>query len=181
LLDVAGRDSLALPREALMAVPHLRVIAFAVADVGAEVLACAEAGFSAYVARDGSIEDLVEAVHRAFRGELVCSPRIASMLFSRLGSISASRCIPSADLLLTRREREIATLVARGLQNKEVARRLGISDATIKNHVHNILQKLNIRGRGEIAMLRMSLALNYLVLSTYWCSSALSNAFESTI
>jgi DNA-binding NarL/FixJ family response regulator len=154
LLDVAARDSLALPRQALLMVPELRVIAFAVADVEADVLACAEAGFCGYVAQDGSAEDLVEAVRSAVSDELVCSPRIASMLFGRLGRISATRTIPSADGLLTRREREIAALVARGLQNKEIARQLGISGATIKNHVHNILQKLNIQRR---AMLRMGL------------------------
>jgi two-component system nitrate/nitrite response regulator NarL len=168
LLDVTARDSLALPRQALLVTPELRVVAVAVAEVDAEVLACAEAGFCGYVSKDGSLEDLLDAVHRCVRDELVCSPRIASILFSRLGRVSTTRSIPSGDARLTRREREIAALVASGLQNKEVARRLGISGATIKNHVHNILQKLNFTRRAELVVLRTSLALHYLVLGSYW-------------
>jgi two-component system nitrate/nitrite response regulator NarL len=174
LLDLAGRDSLALPHHARLVAPELRVIAFAVSDAGDDVLACAEAGFCGYVSQDGSLDDLVDAVHRSVRDELVCSPRIASMLFTRLGSVSAKRSIPLADARLTQREREIAALIARGLQNKEVARQLGISGATIKNHVHNILQKLSIRRRGELAMLRISLAFHYLLLSTYWATDVIS-------
>lgn len=154
LLDMAARDSLALPRQARVLVPELRIIAFAVA-VEAEVLACAEAGCCGYVAQDGSVEDLVEAVRCAFSGELVCSPRIAAMLFSRLGSLSIARTTSPPEAPLTPREHEIAALVARGLQNKAIARQLGISGATIKNHVHNLLQKLNIQRRGEIATLRI--------------------------
>jgi DNA-binding NarL/FixJ family response regulator len=181
LLDVAGRENLALPRQARQIAPELRTVAFAVADARADVLACAEAGFCGYVAKDGSLEDLVEAVHCSVRDELVCSPHIASMLFSRVGRVSARSSIPSADARLTTREREIAALVARGLQNKEVARQLGISDATIKNHIHNILQKLNIRRRGELAMLRIGLALHYLVFSTYWTINVFSAALEPNI
>jgi DNA-binding NarL/FixJ family response regulator len=177
LLDVFARDSFALPRQALSVLPELRVIAFAVADVEADVVACAEAGFCGYITQDGSVQDVVEAVRYCVADELVCSPRIASMLFSRLGSLSVGAIKPSDDAPLTRREREIAALVARGLQNKEVARQLGISSATIKIHVHNILQKLNIQRRGEIAMLRMRLALHYLALASYWAVGALFDAF----
>jgi two-component system, NarL family, nitrate/nitrite response regulator NarL len=165
LLDVASRESLGLPRLARRLVPQLHVIAFAVAEVEADVLACAEAGFCGYVAQDGSVEDLVGAVRCAISGELVCSPRIASLLFSRLGHLSTPGTITTVGGQLTPREREIAALVACGLSNKEVARRLGVSGATIKNHVHNILQKLNLQRRGEIAALRLGVALPQSALS----------------
>jgi len=153
LLDMAARDSLALPRQARELVPELRVIAFAIA-VEAEVLACAEAGCCSYVAQDGSVEDLVNAVRCAFSDELLCSPRIASMLFSRLGSLSVTPPASLPEAALTLREHEIAALVSRGLPNKAIARQLGLSGATIKNHVHNILQKLGVQRRGEIALLQ---------------------------
>jgi len=153
LLDMAARDSMALPRRARELVPELRVIAFAIA-VEAEVLACAEAGCCGYVAQDGSVEDLVRAVRYAFSGELVCSPRIASMLFSRLGTLSVAQTAPPHEATLTPREHEIAAFVSRGLPNKAIARELGLSGATIKNHVHNILQKLSLQRRGEIALLQ---------------------------
>jgi DNA-binding NarL/FixJ family response regulator len=154
LLDLAVPGSLTIPRRAQEVLPGLRVVAFAVADVDENALACAEAGFSSYVMQDGSPEDLVAAVLSALRGELVCSPRVAGLLFSRMATLCDGQPIASIDAPLTRREREIAALVACNLPNKEIARRLRLGPTTVKNHVHNILQKLNIHRRGEIAGLR---------------------------
>jgi DNA-binding NarL/FixJ family response regulator len=151
LLDVAARDSLAIPRRAQQLHPELRVVAFAVADVAQDVLACAEAGISGYVTQDGSAEDLVSSVHCVLKGELECSPRIAAVLFNRLASLSTGRAVASPQSALTSREQEIAALVACRLPNKEIARKLRLGPATVKNHVHNILQKLNIHRRGDIA------------------------------
>jgi two-component system nitrate/nitrite response regulator NarL len=155
LLDLAACDSLTIPRRAQQVLPTLRVIAFAVAEVEKNVLACAGAGISGYVAQDGSVEDLVTAVLRALKGEVLCSPQIAALLFNRIATLSNGRSTAPADAPLTPREREIAALVACNLPNKEIARRLCLGPATIKNHVHNILQKLNIHRRGEIAGLRL--------------------------
>lgn len=149
LLDLAFPNSLAVPRAAFVVVPGLRIVAFAVSDVEADVLACAEAGICGYVAQDGSVADVVAAVLRAISGELVCSPRIAALLFDRVAKLAAGRL--AFDATLTAREQEIAGLLARGLSNKHIARQLGLASTTIKNHVHNILQKLNLERRGEIA------------------------------
>jgi two-component system, NarL family, nitrate/nitrite response regulator NarL len=154
LLDLGARESLTIPRRARQVLPALHVVAFAVAEMEENMLACAEAGISGYVAQDGSVEDLVAAVLCALRGELVCSPRIAALLFHRMATLSNGRVAASADAQLTRREREIAALVACDLPNKEIARRLRLGPTTVKNHVHNILQKLNIHRRGDIAQLR---------------------------
>jgi DNA-binding NarL/FixJ family response regulator len=151
LLDLAARDSLALPRQARQVLPEVLVIAFAVAEREEAILACAEAGVSGYVAQDGSMEDLVAAVVHALRGEVTCSPRVAGLLFSRLATLSAGCPSTPASAVLSRREREIAALVACNLSNKEIARRLSVGPATIKNHVHNILQKLHVHRRADIA------------------------------
>jgi two-component system, NarL family, nitrate/nitrite response regulator NarL len=155
LLDLAARGSLTIPRRAQQVLPAVRIVAFAVAHVDENVLACAEAGISSYVMQDGSSEDLVAAVLSALRGELVCSPRIAGLLCSRVATLCGKRPIASADAPLTPREREIAALVARNLPNKEIARHLRVGPTTVKNHVHNILQKLNIHRRGDVAGLRL--------------------------
>jgi two-component system nitrate/nitrite response regulator NarL len=112
-----------------------------------------------YVGQDGSAEDLVAAVLRALRGEVLCSPQIAAFLFNRIATLSSGRSTAPADAPLTPREREIAALVACNLPNKEIARRLCLGPATIKNHVHNILQKLDIHRRGEIAGLQLERSL----------------------
>jgi DNA-binding NarL/FixJ family response regulator len=132
----------------------VRVVAFAVADVDENVLACAEAGISSYVTQTGSSEDLVAAVRAALRGELVCSPRIAGLLFRRMAAIRGGRPVASGTAL-TPREREIAGMLTRNLPNKEIARRLRLGPTTVKNHVHSILQKLNIHRRGEVARLQI--------------------------
>ena len=93
------------------------------------------------------------AVHRATSGEFACSAREAALLLRRLAELAAARPSPSQLVLeaLTPREREIVELLKLGLGNKLIARRLGIGHATVKNHVHHILEKLNLRGRGEVA------------------------------
>jgi two-component system, NarL family, nitrate/nitrite response regulator NarL len=154
LLDLVSRESLAIPRKAMLILPTLRVVAFAVADLVTDVLACAEAGISGYVPNDGSVEDVVAAVLRAMNDELVCSPRVASLLFRQVAILSSGRGVAPIGTALTPREREIAKLIARGLPNKIIARELRLGPATIKNHVHNILQKLNLQRRGEVAHLQ---------------------------
>jgi DNA-binding NarL/FixJ family response regulator len=151
LLDVGtpgGLDMLLAFRQAL---PDLKIVAIAVADVQQEVVACAEAKVSGFVSRDGSIQDLVTAVHCAMRNELVCSPRIAALLFSRVAAIGFERSHGRDDSALTRREHEIVSLMTQGLSNKEIARQLCIQNATVKNHIHSILSKLQVRRRGEVA------------------------------
>ena len=151
LLDIVSPHGLdaALPiREAL---PDLKIVAIAVAEVDKEVMACAEAGVSGFVSRDGSIQDVVAAVNCAVRGELVCSPRAAAMLLSRVGTLAARRSALPENGTLTRREHEIVSLVSEGLSNKEIARQLRIQNATVKNHIHSILGKLHVRRRGEVA------------------------------
>ena len=151
LLDLSLVERLAAPRHLREIVPDIKVVAFALLEIDQTVIACAEAGISAYVARDGTAEDLVGAIHQAIRGELVCSPRMTALLFGRLATLSEARPPSIDNSMLTRRESEIIPLVERGLSNKEIARQLCIGTATIKNHIHNIFEKLQVRRRGEVA------------------------------
>lgn len=133
--------------------PALRIVAFAVSETDHELIACAEAGVSAYVARDGSAEDLVAAVQAALRGELVCPPRVTALLFGHIAALSAGRAPQAIASALTPRECEILPLIEQGLSNKEIAKRLQVETTTVKNHIHNMLEKLHVRRRGEIAAL----------------------------
>jgi two-component system, NarL family, nitrate/nitrite response regulator NarL len=151
LLDIGapgGIETLLVLRQALS---DLKIVAIAVSDIEQEVVACAEARVSGFVSRDGSIQDLVTAVHCAMRNELVCSPRVAGMLFRRVAAIGSERSHGPDNGALTRREHEIVSLMTQGLSNKEIARQLRIQNATVKNHIHSILAKLHVRRRGEVA------------------------------
>jgi DNA-binding NarL/FixJ family response regulator len=155
LLDLGVRNSLEVPRQARRILPALPVIAFAAGELERDIVACAEAGISGYVMHNGTADDLVVAVYCALNGELMCSPRVAAVLFDRMATLSERWVADFASASLTRREQEIAALVARNLPNKEIARHLRLGPTTVKNHVHNILQKLNIHRRGDVARLQL--------------------------
>jgi DNA-binding NarL/FixJ family response regulator len=148
LVDASTGAGLALARRFHSACPTIRLIGFGISEEGGDVIACAEAGLVAFVDRNGTIEVLVAAVLAALRGEVTCSPRIAAMMCDRLASLAVTRS--EIAVPLTRREREVAALIAEGLSNKEIAIDLRIGPATVKNHVHNILEKLNVRRRAAI-------------------------------
>ena len=85
------------------------------------------------------------------RGELLCPPRTAALLLGRLASLAKGETNNLDGVTLTRREREIVTLIDGGRSNKEIALRLNIEVATVKNHVHRILDKLQVTTRAEAA------------------------------
>jgi DNA-binding NarL/FixJ family response regulator len=154
LVDIATSRGLSQSAACRALAPELKVVAIAVAEVEQDIIACAEAGVAGFVLRDGSIDDVVTAVHNAMRDELVCSPKVAAALFGRLATLSSRAAPPHSAAgvdTLTPREHEIIRFVGEGLSNKEIARVLRIRDSTVKNHMHNVLSKLQIRRRGEIS------------------------------
>jgi DNA-binding NarL/FixJ family response regulator len=151
LLDMATPESHATARDIERSFPQTPVVALGVAEVEGDVLACAEAGIAAYVPRKGSVEDLVVAVENAARGEVQCCPQFAASLWRRVAALSANQPPGVAVAELTRREREIVRLIDQDLSNKEIAQQLGIELATVKNHVHNLLDKLHVSTRAQAA------------------------------
>jgi DNA-binding NarL/FixJ family response regulator len=153
LLDMSTPDSHALAREMRASAPSIPVVALGIAESEAEVLACAEAGIAGYVTRDESVDELVETVNSVVQGELRCSARVAGSLVRRVAALAAERDPALAETRLTDREFEIVRLLEMRFSNKEIAVRLGIEVATVKNHVHNLLEKLNVHRRADAARL----------------------------
>jgi DNA-binding NarL/FixJ family response regulator len=133
--------------------PTLRLVAIGVGDSEDEVISVAESGVSAYVSRDATAEQFLQVVEGAARDEVICPPRIAGALFRRLASVATQR--DRTDMLLTIREREVLALIREDLGNKQIAERLQIAEATVKNHVHSLLEKLHVKRRAQAA--KMSL------------------------
>jgi two-component system nitrate/nitrite response regulator NarL len=150
LVDLASAPGLDEVRTLSARFPHSRVLALGVENNGAAIADCAEAGIAGFVDRDGSVEDLLAAIRSAASGELRCSPRVAAALMQRVATL-ASVDRERIGHELTRRELEVVKLVQQGLTNKQIASRLKIATATARNHVHNILEKLGARTRGEAA------------------------------
>jgi two-component system nitrate/nitrite response regulator NarL len=135
--------------------PSIKVLALGLSESKASVLQFVEAGAVGYVARDDSVEDLLERIRAAYRDKAMVSPEIAAALMSRVAKYAQLFTDIEAgaygDTGLTPREREILQLIAQGLTNQEIADRLVIEVGTVKNHVHNILQKLDVSNREEAA------------------------------
>jgi two-component system nitrate/nitrite response regulator NarL len=123
------------------------VVIFGVHEREDEIIEYAEAGVAGYVTRDSSLEELVEVLESVARGETLLSPRIAALLLRRVQTSAR----PGPVDRLTPREAEILRLIDDGLSNKQIARRLTIELPTVKNHVHSILEKLEVKRRGEAA------------------------------
>lgn len=159
-------DAMVVQRDAFVArigavAPDAKVLAFGVADEASDVIACAEAGAAGYVDRDASLQELVATITAIQRGELHYPPRVAALLFRRVGSLAADRPKQSRQprvRALTGREEEVLELLDQGLSNKEIARRLSIRLPTVKNHVHHILEKLDVERRGQAVARRKSRA-----------------------
>ncbi len=149
-LDISRNAALGVARQLNSLNPMRPIIGFGIGDHD-EAIACAEAGISAFVGAEGTIDDLDHAARLALEGQLICSPILAAKLVHRLAALSEAHA--ATPIGLTRRETEIAGLVDSGLSNKEIGQALRISPATVKNHVHMILEKLHIHRRAGIGRL----------------------------
>ena len=133
------------------ALPNARLVAVGVEDDEDALLDLIEAGVAGYVTTDQPLADLVAAIEAAANGELQCSPRVSAALAQRITTLARTAAGPTGPDALTPRQREIALLMADGLSNKQIARRLSIEHSTVKNHVHSILSKLGVTRRDQVA------------------------------
>jgi DNA-binding NarL/FixJ family response regulator len=151
VVDIATRQSLDVVRAIRRADTRSRIIGFGVAEIEGEILACAEAGLAGYVPGDASLDDVVERIEGIMRGELLVTPRIAAAMFRRLESGAPAERYEGIGSILTSREREVLRLIDGGLSNKEIAADLNIEVSTVKNHVHNLFEKLHVKSRMQAA------------------------------
>lgn len=152
LIDIGmpDKDGIELTQALRQEAPEVKVIILGMIDLSDEIMQCIEAGAAGYVLKEASFDHLVETIRSVHRGESVCSPQMTASLFTRIAEL-ASEKMPKLlnSVKLTVRELEIITLIAEGLPNKEIAQRLFIETQTVKNHVHNILDKLQLQNRLE--------------------------------
>jgi DNA-binding NarL/FixJ family response regulator len=150
-----GDGALKLTTAIAEAHPSVKVLVLGLTETKGQVLQYVEAGATGYVLKDDSVDDLLSHVRAAQSGEALVSPDIAAALMSRVGELAQlfadveSGLNEAADL--TPREREILELIGQGLTNQEIADRLVIEVGTVKNHVHSILQKLDVGNRRDAA------------------------------
>lgn len=151
LLDMSAAGSATTARLFAREAPETKIVALALPETEQQVIACAEVGVVGYVPREGSIDDLITAIGHVVQGETLCSPVIAAGLMRRVATLSRHSRPDRARSRLTARELEVAEHLTLGLSNRAIAARLGIELCTVKNHVHNILEKLGATQRADVA------------------------------
>jgi DNA-binding NarL/FixJ family response regulator len=138
---VGGVEAIGLLRERA---PAIRVLVLTTYDSDADVLPAIEAGATGYLLKDSPRDELVRAVRAAHQGQAVLAPTVAQKLIGHVRAPAQRAAAPEA---LTERELEVLRLVAAGSTNKDAARRLFISEATVKTHLLHLYAKLGVRDR----------------------------------
>lgn len=130
---------------------HVRTIILTTFDLDEHVYAALAAGASGFLVKDATPEDIVHAVRVVAAGEALLAPSVTARLIGRFARLAPGPS-PGPIAGLTEREREVLTLVARGLSNVEIAQQLVVSHATVKTHVSRILMKLDARDRAQLVV-----------------------------
>jgi DNA-binding NarL/FixJ family response regulator len=135
------------------AAPEARVIVMDLLPVEEDVVEFVKAGATGFVAKGARVDDLVATVRSVAGGAKVVRPPLTEALFSYIANRAVGRGAPAPTdaVRMSKREREVIDLIAEGLNNKEIAERLHIATDTVKSHVHNILEKLALHNRLQIA------------------------------
>jgi len=132
--------------------PTARIIMLTVSDEEADLYDAVKNGASGYLLKDSSIDEVAQAVRVVADGQSLISPSMAIKLLDEFKQMSRADRHQVPTPRLTERELEVLKLVAQGLNNREIAKRLFISENTVKNHVRNILEKLQLHSRMEAVM-----------------------------
>jgi DNA-binding NarL/FixJ family response regulator len=155
LLDVGIEDgsSLRFAESVQEELPEVRVIVMDLLPSHQEIADFVNAGVEGFILKDASFDDYVDTIRAVARGERVLPSRMTGSLFSQIADSAIRRGGETTieGVRMTQREREVIALIASGLSNKEIAMRLGIATDTVKSHVRNVMDKLALRSRLQIA------------------------------
>jgi DNA-binding NarL/FixJ family response regulator len=150
LMDIKmpGLNGIAATRAIRHTSPHIAVLVITLFDDDDSVFAAMRAGARGYLLKDARHDELIRAVTAVSRGEAIFSPAIAARMIQYFSSSHPPGAAPAFPEL-TEREREVLALVAQGRNNEAIAARLGLSLKTVRNHVSNILSKLQVSDRAQ--------------------------------
>jgi DNA-binding NarL/FixJ family response regulator len=155
LLDVGlqEKNSLRLAEACKKEISNARVIVMDLLPVHEEIAEFVNAGVAGFILKDATFEDFVGTIRSVADGARVLPPRMTGTLFSQIAEVAVRRGKESAleAVRMTPREREVIALIAAGMSNKEIAKRLNVATDTVKSHVRNVMDKLALHTRLQIA------------------------------
>lgn len=129
-----------------------RVIMITTSEDEKDLVAALRAGAKGYLLKDAPAEQIIDGIRAVCAGESLLSPALTSTLLAEFSALVGGETREDSRPPLTEREREVLGVLGEGLTNKEIAARLFISENTVKNHVHNLLEKLGLHSRTEAAL-----------------------------
>ena len=155
LLDVGlgGKNSLRLAETVQKEMAECRVIVMDLLPVHEEIADFVNAGVAGFILKDATFDDFVGTIRSVAEGGRVLPPRMTGTLFSQIARAAVQRGVSEAldAVRMTQREREVIALIADGMSNKEIATQLHIATDTVKSHVRNVMDKLALHSRLQIA------------------------------
>lgn len=155
LMDLGsdGQNSLDVVGSVKKEFPGVKIIGMGLAPAQSDILEFVQAGAEGFILKDATVEDVIKTIRAVAGGETVLPPPMTGSLFSQLAEhtlLKGKRNLRGA-IRMTQREKEVIASIVDGMSNKQIADRLNIATFTVKSHVHNILEKLALQSRLQIA------------------------------
>jgi Response regulator containing a CheY-like receiver domain and an HTH DNA-binding domain len=153
-LGLRNQNSLQIVKLTKQDFPETKIIVMDLIALQADVFEFVQAGVSGFILKDASITDFLKTIRSVYQGLHILPPNLTGSLFSQIVENAINESKPSAiveSTRLTKREKQVIALIADGSTNKEIAQNLHLSTYTVKSHVHNILEKLALHTRVQIA------------------------------
>lgn len=153
-INLPGKNGIELTGELRRRIPAIKILALTADGDQYHLSQMIKSGASGYILKDAPSETLYEAIKTVARGDAYLPPNLLSVVLNefRRTSIVEKKMVPPEELKLTPREIEIIGYIAHGENNREIAKKLFISEKTVKNHVSNILRKMNLEDRTQVAV-----------------------------
>jgi DNA-binding NarL/FixJ family response regulator len=153
-LGLRSQNSLQIVKLTKQNFPETKIIVMDLVPLQADVLEFVQAGVSGFILKDANVAEFYKTIRSVYNGEQILPPHLTGSLFSQIVDYAVNGFKPSIvaeSVRMTKRERQVIELIADGSTNKEIAQKLHLSTYTVKSHVHNILEKLTLNTRVQIA------------------------------
>ena len=153
-LGLRNQNSLQIVKLTKQHFPGTKIIVMDLIPLQTDVFEFVQAGVSGFILKDASIAEFLKTIRSVYQGLQVLPPHLTGSLFSQIVEHAINGSKPSAiieSVRMTKRERQVIELISDGFTNKEIAQKLHLSTYTVKSHVHNILEKLALNTRVQIA------------------------------
>ena len=153
-LGLRSQNSLEIVKLTKQHFPEIKIIVMDLVPLQSDILEYVQAGVSGFILKDATVPEFFKTIESVYQGSQVLPTHLTSSLFTQIVEQALIKFKPSLiieSVRMTKRERQVVGLIADGFTNKEIAQRLHLSPYTVKSHVHNILEKLSLHTRVQVA------------------------------